>query len=703
MTAVATAASIGSWTAALAAGALVLAAASTFLAQRPRVVGAAIGALSATALLTLPTQGPFGTSAVVAVVAVAPVVWAGYQRSPRRVRRMMRRTAGWGICALVLCAIVLGVASALAARPFVNGVDSATTGLDLVRDGEQTAGAAAFSESQDSFDSAERLLSGPLAWPAQIVPVLSQHARAMSAAAHTGSELASSAEVAASVAPYRDLKARDGEVDLDAVVAMQEPVAAAAAALRAAEGDIDEVRSPWLVPPVIEALDRLQSEVDAARPETEIASRALQVVPGLLGGEGDRRYLVLFTSPAESRNLGGFAGSYGVLEASDGEVDITVSGSISELARSFDHRERNIIGEDEFLTRYSRYQPERFFQNLTASPDMETTANVTAQMFLQTTGDPLDGVIVADPFALQALLALTGPVDVEGMDERLTEDNAAQFLLLDQYVLYEDERDERKDRLEAAGRATFDALTERELPAPRVVGRVLGPIVDQKRLLFFPFEADEQELIEELGALGRMEAPARSDFLSVRSANLRPNKIDTFVHRDVSYDATYDPVTGQVDATVTVRFRNEAPASGLPPYVIGPADSLYPLGTARVFAGIYTPLGAEGAMIDGQPVGLEPQTEVGLNVFSTTVQIPAGGEATLVVELTGTIEGMGDRYRLDASSQPLVTPDSLAVSVQGPAGGAAVVRAPGMRVDDGVASSDGEWITDRRYAVIFDG
>ena len=86
-------------------------------------------------------------------------------------------------------------------------------------------------------------------------------------------------------------------------------------------------------------------EVDDALPGARLASHAVDATPGLLGAEGDRQYLVLFTNPAETRALGGFIGSYGVLEARQGRLDMTVSGSIADLAAGTDPA-RLVVDDD---------------------------------------------------------------------------------------------------------------------------------------------------------------------------------------------------------------------------------------------------------------------------------------------------------------------------------------------------------------------
>jgi len=64
-----------------------------------------------------------------------------------------------------------------------------------------------------------------------------------------------------------------------------------------------------------------------------------------------------------------------------------------------------------------------FWNNVTMSPDMPSVALAASDMYLQSGGRPVDGVIVADPYALQAVVTLTGPLALpipEGATGRAT-------------------------------------------------------------------------------------------------------------------------------------------------------------------------------------------------------------------------------------------------------------------------------------------
>jgi hypothetical protein len=699
----ATAAGIGSWWALAGALAFALGVSGIVRDRRGRVLGALVGALAVQVLLRLPELGPHGASALVVVVAVAPVLWSGYERSPRALRRQVR-TVALGAAGVAGLAVALAAGGALLARgDLQRGADEAQRGLDLVRDGEQASGSQQLAQASDSFASAASVLDAPWTWPARALPVVGDHTTALAIAATSGRDLTTTAAVQAERAPYQELQPEAGRLDLVVVQAMQEPVRTALAELEEANARLDDVRSDWLLPPVAGPMEQLADEVHDARDEAQLASSALEVAPALLGGGGERDYLVLFTSPAEARSLGGFVGAYGVLHAAGGEVDFTTSGGADEITLAPGAEDRTYDGPaaDELATRYGRFDPTRFAQNLTVSPDFETDALLARSVFEQTTGTAVDGVLVVDPYALAALLELTGPVTVEGRAEPMAADTAAAFLLHEQY-LDDDERQERKDELEAVADATFDALTSRDLPGPATVASALGTVVEEKRLLFFPFVEDENDFFATVDATGTFTPSTEGDVLSVRTTNTVGNKIDWFLHRSVAFDVAVDPGRDQVQGTLTVTLRNDAPAGGLPAYVIGdegddPPD--LPLGTSEQLVSIYTRLVPTSVTVDGEAAGVEAQSELGGPVYSVPISIAPGATTTIVLQLAGEVEDAAD-YSLDLLSQPLVHADDLTLSIQG-TDGWDVLGAEGLQVEGGVARHEGELATDERVGVTF--
>ena len=144
------------------------------------------------------------------------------------------------------------------------------------------------------------------------------------------------------------------------------------------------------------------------------------------------------------------------------------------------------------------------------TPHFPWVGEIAASFYEQTTGRHIDGVIAVDPFVIAKLLEYTGPIDLPAYEHQLAADNAVDYLLHDQYVTGVDDNTLRREVLADAASATFDAMMAGGLPDPIRLAGDLGPLVEDRRMLFWSSHRDEQELLGNLeidGAFRRSTAP----------------------------------------------------------------------------------------------------------------------------------------------------------------------------------------------------
>ena len=332
----------------------------------------------------------------------------------------------------------------------------------IIREGDINDVVAPLADATDGF--VRRPCPRRAARPGRrVVTVVGQHLEALGRVSSVGETLTSTAGEAATLGELRGHQGRQRQVDLDRVRAMAPPVRASADALLDAQRVVAEVRSPWPVAPVDSELDRLANELTDAAPAAVDAADAIAIAPGLLGGDGEQRYLMMFATPGESRAAGGFVATYGVLVADQGSLALAETGSTQELAPTD-------IDEDvdpapfpfdpppgwEYL--YSRYHVEYFPGNVSASPDWPMDSDVARQVYAHVPSiGETDGVLYADPTALAALLQLTGPVQVPGLDAAIDSTNVEEYLFVGQYVQYDTDVDRRRDVLADVTRSVFEA------------------------------------------------------------------------------------------------------------------------------------------------------------------------------------------------------------------------------------------------------
>jgi hypothetical protein len=644
-----------------------------------------VGLLLSVVAFRMGSVGFHGLTALAGIIAVVPLLVSGYRNSRRRPRRIIRRTVLALAIATAVGALVALAAVAVHSGDLDSAVTDATNGLTALEGGESDAAVDELNDARDKFDSAAATFNGPLLFLSRAVPVVSQHVAAVGDMAEKGANLADSAARAAGIVDYETVLLPAGGVDLATLRAYRDPIIRSDRAVTDALVAVEERSSPWLVAPLTDRMDTLEDELLEVAPDTELARLALDALPALLGGDAPRRYLVLFGTPAEARDLGGHIGHYAELEADDGTISLTETGPIIDLWTAEGAEFRELLDPASYPDSFIANRPQDFPQNWGATPDLPTAARAAAELYPQSGGNPIDGVAYIDPEGIAALLEITGPVTVPGLPFVLDADNAVEYLVADQYTIHEDGGSAvLTDLLEEV----FSELTTLALPGPDRLGDILGPATRGGHLQFWSFGEDDAPLLDRVGLSGRLPAVAPGqDFLSVLTSNANPNKIDRYLERNITHDVEWNRDAGRLDATTTVRLTNTAPPATEPVAVYGNEHDLPP-GTNRTVLSILTPLTADEMRVDGAPVPLAQTREFDRWRYSVIVEIPPGEEVT--VELVGAGAGpAGDTYQLMLDPQPLVTPDQVQVAVTTTGSGGDPIAGPGLDVSGRTATYEG--------------
>jgi hypothetical protein len=276
---------------------------------------------------------------------------------------------------------------------------------------------------------------------------------------------------------------------------------------------------------------------------------------------------------------------------------------------------------------------------------------------------------ILDPLGFAAMLEVTGPITLED-GTILDASNAAAFLLHDQYAQFSPtEGEERADLLGDVALTTWDRLTTGTLPSPPSLAATLGDAVHRGHIRFASFDEREQAFFTAAGLAGALPAPAPStDGAGVVTSTLNGNKIDWFLTREVAYDATWDPGTGEVTSSVSVVLRNAAPTSGEAKAVIewggtvDDPDRTTPGENAQLVT-LYTRFPPSEVFVDGVPVtaGFTGEDH-GWSVLSVVVRIPAGGSVTITAQVAGLLADE-PLYRFVTVGQPAIEDPAVAVRV----------------------------------------
>ncbi|MGH2760910.1 MAG: DUF4012 domain-containing protein [Actinomycetota bacterium] len=589
----------------------------------------------------------------------------------------MRRLA-WtlvGVVAFFALAAIFALvyAGPSALRAAREGRSALTTARDAFLDRDARAAGRQFVRAEGLFRSAERRLGSPLVWPMRLVPIANRQivvGRSLALIGGRVAEAGRAASAAMSELPDRELKLEDGRVDLGAV---EEAIGAFGGSVAAATDIGEELRSMpsgWVIGP----LDRARSEALALLPSAVEGmlkgQKALESLPSLLADGTKKRYLIAFSNLSELRGSGGFIGFVTVLEAEDGDLDLEdVSGRPTELFPP--------PGETD--ASYPSWLPAdlrsagAIFQNINLSSDFPTAGRLIVDTARSALGQ-VDGVIGVDPVGLGAILNATGPIDIASWPDPIDADNVSRVAQHDVYLRIRNNQ-QREDFFAELVRTTFDRLVTDDVAfRPETFGTFDGA-VRAGHFRMYSSHGEDQATFTELGLAGdAARAQAASDVLSLVTQNATGNKGDWFLRRSMRYDVRLDPIRRTASTELAVDFRNSAPSSGLPDYVIGAKAGGVERGTNRQ---ILTLVRAAADELRGLQVGADQVTalqgpEGPLRGYRTAVDIRAGGSAE--IRMTSTIpkavQGTGsDRtYRLHVMPQPVVNADFLEVSIRAPAG-----------------------------------
>jgi hypothetical protein len=428
------------------------------------------------------------------------------------------------------------------------------------------------------------------------------------------------------------------------------------------------VDQPYLLPALEKAVDEFSTRLTRDAESAERAAEGARLLPGLLGGDGPRRYFVAFQNNAELRGSGGLIGNWGELTAEGGRLRLSRFGRLQEL-NDAGRRPRVLTASSDFLNRYEGFDVAGSWQQVNVSPDFPTTARVISELYPQSGGQSVDGVIAVDPLGLAAFLELTGPVQVPKWPEPVTAANVVDVTLRAAYERFP-VQEERAQFLADVSRLVFEAFTRADLGNPASIARSLSRATRGDHLFFYFKGTGEQELVRRVGGDGSVPA-IQGDSLLVVNQNLSANKVDLYLHRRLHYEVTLDPSTAPAELTGRLRLvlDNQAPPQGLPEGVIGPYDQRFAPGENRTYLSVYTPFPSRDVTLDGDPLLVASHPELGRFAQSATVSIPARSARTVEVQLDGHVQLDGQGwYRLDLGHQPLVVPDDVEISLAVPRG-----------------------------------
>jgi hypothetical protein len=603
------------------------------------------------------------------------------------------------LLALILLAIVgtaaLGISLLQAEGPLRDGRTALERGRSALASGDLDRALVAFAQARGAFAGAEDATSG-LTWRlASWFPVLGRNADVARSLADAGTDLTEAGDrltKAAAALPdgFGSLAPRRGAIPVDTIGGLVDDLTAAAALADSAADELGNAPEGLLLPPVEDAREIASDAVDEAA-ETLSTARALaQALPSFLGADGPRRYFFGAQNPAELRGTAGLLGAYAIATIENGRISFSPFRPTQSLP---DSPPGAIPAPNpDYRANYDQYGGAGNWQSLNMTPDFPSAARAIQASYELVTGERIDGVILADPFALRDLLDVTGATEVPLLGVKIDADNVVPFVTNEAYDLFRTSA-ERKEVLGAVASGVFSRFLADE---GRGISRVRA-IVDAAaggHLLIYSNDPVMRTAIEAAGISGALAAPP-GDALAVVVNSGSGSKIDYYASRSIEYSVELEP-GGGATGMAAVTIDNAAPARGLPAYVIGPFPGVGEAGDNISLVSVFCGPGCQGYAPEenGHPIPVRVGKELGFSWYQDFPTIPSGqsGEFSLSTALSDVWQGdaSGGTYRLTFLGQPTILPTTLRVTLTAPEGMQITDTSLPMKISGRTAVWEGE-------------
>jgi len=412
--------------------------------------------------------------------------------------------------------------------------------------------------AQADFASAHGLLSSPLLWPVDVLPVAGRQLRSvqdLSAAAGQVAQVGIGA-----VGRSQALLRLPHTAGPDRVAALQQ-LASLAASTHIALAGVNLGPDQALLGPLAREHNTFLSDLTQIRTTLARTSEAASAAATIL--QGPQTYLLLAGNNAEMRSGSGAFEEAGTITLGNGELhlsDMTPTASLTLPPGAVP-----VSGDLE--ARWGWLLPGTDFRNLGLTPQFDVNGPLAASMWKASTGQSVAGVLAIDVGGLQDLLEVTGPVTTAS-GQVVSASNVDQILFHDQYVgeTYTSDSTARIDELATLASATLHALENRPFKL-HAMADALSSAAEGRHVLLWSADTRTEAAWSGAGVAGQLQpSSVMADII-----NRGGNKLDQYLSENVSLKLTAQGT--KTAGTLTMTFSNKTP-SGESPFIAGPFPGL---------------------------------------------------------------------------------------------------------------------------------
>jgi hypothetical protein len=493
---------------------------------------------------------------------------------------------------------------------------------------------------------------------------------------------------------------RGQRIDLDLLQEVADRTSAIGPHLDRAIGDLDQVSgsTPFVGGSVEDAkrtaldyLMPLQKTYDTNEP-------LLQALPGLVGADGPRTYLLAMLNPAELRYSGGGTLSFTTMTFDHGLASFGTSVNVDDILAHGQTQRWQPVAGNPFHRR-----PEARVTGATFSPWWSVSGEELLRGYRKAfPGRPFDGMIGIDLQGLADLFRLTGPLEMPSFGT-ISADNIVHTLA-GSYGHFDSI--EQRHRLNAE---LVPAFRQQFFEGGQMQEKVksLAQSARGRHFVVYFRNREVERSFARAGLTGDLST-TQFDYLGVFSQNLNGSKTDYWQDRDVTSTIRLR-ADGSAQAHVHVLVKNDSP-----PYTLPEPDPRigYTTRYLGTLVAIFLPRESNVAatLVNGRPETLKVhvprvRTVTNRSYVQRSFLLDAGQSATLdarfhVDRAADVLDSRSMTYRLDVDPQDTVQPQVFHIRVVWPAGFSPTGALPdGWKATRDGASFDGPITTTQAWAI----
>lgn len=526
----------------------------------------------------------------------------------------------------------VGVRGYLAKGELESALPLASQLKSQVTSGDALGAEASASKLASHASEAASLTSDPIWRAAEVIPWAGQNLTVMRELSSTVDSvsrfgIAPLTSLAGSIG-LSDFKPVDGRVDLEPLLDAQPVLAKSAASVDDSIARVREIDTSGTLQPLAEARQKLLDNLIGASSGLTVLNKTAQLVPAMLGADGQRNYLVLFQNNAELRSTGGIPGAMALVQTDGGSMSLTQQAAASSFGKfpapvvELPPETRALYGDN----------TAQYMLDVNFTPNFALSGQIAREMWNQKFGVQVDGVVSLDPVALSYLLKATGPVDLP-TGEQLASSNAVKLLLQDVYARYEKPADQDAFFASAAA-AVFQKISTGNLDPEALISALAESGAENRILLWSAHDEDQAVLADTTLAGGLPVSDDSAQNFGVYFNDSTTAKMDPYLRVSIAAGQKICRNDGLPSNSVQVTLTNTAPvdsATALPDYVTGGGLFGIPPGNIRTNIAAYgaPDLFNLGVARDGASIEYQGALDDGYGVSKVEIEL-APGESTVL-------------------------------------------------------------------------